>query len=441
MRLVIMTIFMLLSCQTVCQVQALTLDNGLKVLVKEDHRAPVAVSMICYNVGSADEPGGLTGISHALEHLMFKGTPDHPLGVFSKTIASVGGQENALTNNDYTVYYEKMAAQHIELSLALEADRMHQLLFHEDEFKQEMRVIQEERRLRIEDKPRALAFERFLSAAHLAAPYHHPVIGWMSDLKHMQLQDAKTWYRRFYTPNNATLVVVGDVNTASIYDLAKKHFGKIEKHPVIERRSQQEPPMLGKKSVIVRTSAKTPMMIMGYLVPTVKTITADTRMDPYVLEIIAGILDAGNSGRLITSLVQKKALASHVDVFYNLYARFQTQFIFFGSPNPTHTSNELAKGIQNELERLKHEPVSNLELQRVKKQIIAQKTFEKDSLFNQAMEIGLLETIGLGWQTSEKYVERINSITAKQIQSVAKHYFQEKALTIAQLLPDSQQKS
>jgi zinc protease len=436
MRLVIMTIFMLLSCQTTCQVRSLTLDNGLKVLVKEDHRAPVAICMIWYNVGAADEPDGLTGISHVLEHLMFKGTTHYPLGGFSQTVASIGGQENALTSHDYTVYYEQVPTQHIELSVELEADRMHQLLFDKQEFVKEMKVIQEERRLRIEDKPRALLFERFLLAAHGTAPYHHPSIGWMSDLHHMQLQNVKTWYQRFYAPNNATLIVVGDVNTATMFALAKKHFGPIKKHSLKEGTSQPESPLLSKKTLIVKSPTKMPMMVMGYSVPTINTTSRNHPMDPYVLEVITGILSPSNSGRLTSSLVQKKQLASHVDVFYNLYARFQTQFILFGTPNPSHTLDELATGMNKELERLQKESVSPMELQRVKKQIIAQKAFEQDSLFNQAMEIGLLEMTGLGGQASENYMEHIKSITPQQIQEVSQRYFHEKTRTQAQLRPE-----
>ena len=207
------------------QVQSYTLDNGLKVLVKEDHRAPVAVTMIWYNVGSADEPGGLTGISHALEHIMFKGTTKYPLGVFSKTIAGIGGQENAFTSTDYTAYFEKIAAEHLPTSLALEADRMQHLLLDETEFNKEIKVIQEERRMRTDDNPQALTFERYLSAAHLISPYHHPVIGWMDDIQHLSIADLKTWYQRFYAPNNATLVVVGDVKPKDVYALAQQHFG------------------------------------------------------------------------------------------------------------------------------------------------------------------------------------------------------------------------
>ena len=435
MRVVLITILTLLSCQTFSQAQQFTLDNGLKIIVKEDHRSPVAVSMVWYNVGSADEPGGITGISHALEHLMFKGTKKYALGAFSKTIASLGGQENAFTSNDYTSYYEKIAAPYLAVCFELEADRMQNLLLDSEEFGKEIKVIQEERRLRTDDNPQALTFERFLASAHLTAPYNHPVIGWMSDIRQMRVSDARAWYQHFYAPNNATLVVVGDVEAGKVYELAKKYFGNIGKHVQIERKLQMEPPRLGKKTVVINTPAQVPMMMIGYTVPTVKTATAEYAADPYALEIIAGILDAGDSARFTTQLVRGKQIASDVSIFYNLYARYQTQFVIYGTPNQSHSISELTKEILTEIQRLKSEPIDARELQRVKTQIIAQKTFERDSIFGQAMELGMLETVGLGWQTVEKYVDRINSITPKQLQIAAQRYFQENDITEAVLIP------
>ncbi len=435
MRPVLIALLALLSCQTFSQVQQFTLDNGLKILVKEDHRAPVAITMVWYNVGSADEPGGITGVSHALEHLMFKGTPLYPVGMFSKTIASLGGQDNAFTNNDYTAYFEKIAAQNLEMSFKLEADRMQHLLLDKDEFGREIKVIQEERRNRTDDNPQALTFERFLATAHLASPYHHPVIGWMSDLQQMNVADAKAWYGRFYTPNNATLVVIGDVDSKNVYALAKNHFGTLNAHPLIERKAQSEPPRLGKKFVEVHAHAELPMLMLGFTVPTVKTVSAKDILEPYALEIIAGILDAGDSGRFSKELIRTKQLASSVDVFYNLYARYQTQFVLYGTPNQSHRVEDLKQGILTELKRLQNEPLNEDELQRIKTQIIAQKTFERDSIFGQAMEMGMLETVGIGWQTAEKYVDRINSVTAKDIQTVAQRYFQDNDMTEAQLIP------
>lgn len=435
MRVVLMALLSLLVNQAFGQVKDFTLNNGLKVLVKEDHRAPVAVVMVWYNVGSADEPGGLTGVTHALEHLMFKGTAKYPVGVFSKIIAKHGGQENAMTTNDYTAYYEKITASQLPTCFSLEADRMEHLLLNPVEFAKEMQVIQEERRLRTDDNPQALTFERFLATAHLAAPYHHPVIGWMSDIRHMQVSDAQVWYDRYYSPNNATLVVIGDVKAEEVHTLAETHFGKIAKRPLPIRKSQQEPPLLGKKSVTVKAKAQLPLLILGYTVPSLKTVSSQHLQDPYALEIISGILDAGEHARFSKNLIRTKQLASNTNIFYNLYSRYQTQFVIYGTPNQTHTLSELADGIQQELHRLQVEPVSEAELQRIKTQIIAQKTFEKDSIFSQAMEMGVLETVGLGWQTADQYITHIQQVTPLEIKQAAQRYFQEKNMTEASLLP------
>ncbi|MDF1646545.1 MAG: pitrilysin family protein [Legionellaceae bacterium] len=435
MRIAFLLLFTFISQIAFGEVQSFKLDNGLTLLVKEDHRAPVAVSMIWYNVGSADEPGGLTGISHALEHLMFKGTPTYPLGIFSKTIAGIGGQENAFTSTDYTAYFEKIAAEHLPTSLALEADRMQHLLLDEQEFKKEMKVIQEERRLRTDDNPQSLTFERFLAAAHLSSPYHHPVIGWMDDIQHLTVPDVRRWYQKFYAPNNATVVVVGDVNPKEVFSLVKKQFGDLKKQPPVERKQQIEPRALGKKMLNVHAPANIPILLQGYTVPSVKTAPQKHIEAPYVLEVIAAILDAGESGRLSQHLIRGKEQASSIGVEYNLYTRYQTQFIIYGAPSASSTLEGLAEHIHAELDALKTTPVPPEELKRVKTQLIAQKTFERDSVFGQAMELGMLESIGLGWKTTEQYEQRIRNVTASQVQAAAAHYFDDARMTEAHLLP------
>ncbi|CAM4468053.1 MAG: putative zinc protease [Legionella sp.] len=435
MRKILITFLMVLSCQTFSQVQEYTLNNGLKILVKEDHRAPIVVSMIWYNVGSADEPGGITGVSHAIEHIMFKGTKKYPLGIFSKTIAEIGGQSNAFTNNDYTAFYEKTDASRLATSFELEADRMSNLLLSADEFAKEIKVIQEERRLRTDDNPQALAFERFLATAHLAAPYNHPVIGWMSDLKQMSVDDVRKWYKRYYAPNNATLVVVGDVNAEQVRALAQQYFSALPQRKIPARKPQQEPPALGKKAITVQSTARLPLVMIGYSVPGVKT--AKAAYEPYALEIIAGILDAGEGARFAKNLIRGQHIATGASTYYNLYTRYQTQFIVYGAPSQNQNVHILEKGLVEQLDDLKKNRVSDKELQRIKNQIIAQKTYEKDSIFSQAMELGLLETVGLGWNKANEYTQAINAVTAEQIQQTAQRYFQDNNMTIAKLEPQT----
>jgi zinc protease len=435
MRLVLTIVLSLLSCQLVATIQTVTLDNGLQVIVKEDHRAPVAVSMIWYNIGSADEPGGISGVSHALEHMMFKGTSAHPSGDFSKKIAAIGGQENAFTSYDYTAYFEKIAAFQLPMSFKLEADRMQHLLLEAKEFTKEIDVIKEERRLRIDDNPRALALERYLASAHLAAPYHHPVIGWMDDLKQMTVHDLNVWYQNFYTPNNAVLVVVGDVDAPKVFNLARVYFGNIPKRPTFIRRPQIEPPSLGEKSLKVYTPASVPLLMFGYPVPSVKT--AKKLWEPYALEIIAGILGASESSRFDKTLIRSNHLASNADVSYDLYARYSTQFIIYSTPTHLHRISELKVGLLQEIKKLQQDLVGDVELKRIKTQLIAQKIFEKDSIFGQAMELGLLQTIGLGWQSAADYPNHIKAITKEQIREVANRYFNDHAITDVQLFPQS----
>lgn len=436
MRKILIALLILLSCQSYSQVQEYILNNGLKVLVKEDHRAPIAVSMIWYNIGSADEPGGITGVSHVIEHMMFKGTKKFPLGVFSKTIAAQGGQENAFTNSDYTAFFENIDATRLATIFELEADRMNNLLLDPNEFSKEIKVIQEERRLTTDDNPQALLLERLLATAHLTAPYNHPVIGWMSDLKQMHVEDLKKWYQNYYAPNNATLVVVGDVNPEKVHALAEQYFGAIPQKPLINRKPQQDPPTLGRKSVIVNAPAKLPMQVIAYSVPGVKT--AKNTWEPYALELIAGILNAGEGSRFAKNLIRGSHVASGADLSYNLYSRYPTQFITFASPSQNNQLSDVRKSIVSELDMLKAVPVSDRELKRIKNQIIAQKTFEKDSIFGQAMELGLLETVGIGWRNTNEYTKAINSVTAEQIQQTAQRYFQENNRTDAELRPTLQ---
>ena len=442
MRLRLMFLFFLTTFSTHAiyaaePIQKYSLDNGLKILVKEDHRAPVVVSMIWYNAGPAADPGGITGVSHALELMMFKGTSQYPLGIFSKTIAALGGQENAMTNYDYTAYFEKIAAVELPVAFELEADRMQNLLLNTHEFNKEIKVIREERRLRTEDNPEAMTFEHYMAAAHLTEPYHHPIIGWMGDLNEMKLDDVKAWYDNFYTPNNATLVVVGDVNGPKVAELANLYFGKLKRRLDYQRKKQIEPTNLGPKFIEIHAPAKLPMLMMGYTVPSATT--AKKNVEPYALELAAGILDAGKNARFSKNLIRGSHIASSAQTYYNLYSRYQTQFILLGTPAQNHNHDELKRLFLKEIKRLQNEPISENELERVKTQIIAQKTFEKDSIFGQAMEMGLLETVGLSSETAETFTNKIRRITAQQVQEVAKRYFRDNAITEARLYPSSHQ--
>lgn len=432
MRIFIVILMAFISTSSFSKVNSYILDNGMKLLVKEDHRAPVAVSMIWYNVGSSDEYSGITGISHVLEHMMFKGTKKYPQGEFSRILAHNGAEENAFTNYDYTAYYEQIAANRLEISFKLEADRMQNLLLEPQEFAKEIKVVREERRMRTDDNPQALTFERFMASAHLNVPYHHPVIGWMDDLNHMNIRDLKKWYQTYYAPNNATLVVVGDVEADKVHQLAKTYFGNIKISQLPDRKAMEEPPSLGKKNLKITVPAKLPLLMLGFGVPSVPS---SKNYEPYALELIAGILDAGDSARFSKHIIRGKNVASNTEVYYNLYSRYPSQFILYGIPAKGKSMKTLEAALLEEIENLQTQKVSKEELQRVKNQIIAQKVFEKDSIFGQAMELGLLETVGAGWQASETFTQQIKQITPEQIQETAQKYFQQKAMTRAELIP------
>ncbi len=415
------------------QVHEFRLDNGLKILVKEDHRAPVVVSQIWYKVGASYEHGGITGVSHVLEHMMFKGTEKHGPGEFSRIIAENGGRENAFTGRDYTAYFQQLEKSRLAISFEMEADRMRNLLLPPEEFTKEVKVVMEERRMRTEDNPHALAYEQLNATAFVNSPYHHPIIGWMEDLRSLEIDDLSLWYRRWYAPNNATLVVVGDVAPQEVHRLAKHYFGPLQPGELKPPKPRTEVPQRGLRRVTIRVPAELPYLIMGYKVPVLKT--AGEEWEPYALEVLAGILDGGNSARLSRELVRGQQLAASAGAGYDLYAMRETLFLLDGTPAENRTIETLEKALRKEIERLKLEPIAPAELARVKAQVVAGKIYEQDSPFYQAMQMGTLETVGLGWQRMQEYSDRIQAITAEQLQKVARKYLIDERLTIAELVP------
>ncbi len=410
------------------------LSNGLRLLVKEDHRAPVVVSQIWYKVGGSYEHSGITGISHVLEHMMFKGTHKYPGGTFSRIIAENGGRENAFTGRDYTAYFQQLEKSRLAVSFEMEADRMRNLTLPQDEFIKERAVVMEERRMRTEDKATALTLEQFLATAHINNPYHQPVIGWMNDLQNLEISDLQAWYQKYYAPNNATLVVVGDVNALSVFALAKKYFADIEPSdniPAVKPRQDAE--QRGERRIVVKAPAKLPYLLMGYQVPSYKT--AEDKWETYALDVLAYILSGGSSSRFPKSLVRKQQLAVNADTSYGIFSRFDELFMIDATPAKGVSLATVQKAIEREIAKLKKQPVSAEELERVKAQTIAARVYEKDSVFYQAMQIGMLETVGLDWKLNEEYNEKIRQVTPAQIMKVANKYLVKDRRTIAELHP------
>lgn len=410
-----------------------TLANGLKILVREDHRAPVAVSQIWYKVGSSYEPGGLTGISHLLEHLMFKGTPNVPGGEFSRLIAANGGDENAFTSRDYTAYFQTLEKDRLEISFRLEADRMRQLLLKPEDVTKEAQVVAEERRLRTDDQPDALTQEQFNAAAYVTSPYRHPIIGWMQDIQAITPDDLKRWYQQWYAPNNATLVVVGDVDPIKVRELAEKHFGPLARSTLPPPRPVVEIPQQGERRIVVKAPAEVPFITLGYKAPTLKTATED--WEAYALDVLDGILDGGSSARLSRNLVRGSQVAASAGTGYGLTSRLEELFILAGNPAPGHTSAQLEQALRAEVARLRDERVSVDELARVVAQVAASDVYQRDSMFYQGMQMGILETVGLGWNKLDDYVQRIQTVTPEQVQAVARKYLTDDRLTVAILEP------
>lgn len=413
-----------------------TLDNGLKVIVKEDHRAPVLVAQVWYKVGSSYEPMGLTGVSHILEHMMFKGTKKFGPGEFSRIIAENGGRENAFTGQDYTTYFQSLEKSRLAVSFEMESDRMRHLNLTQEEYAKELKVVMEERRMRTEDNPQSQTFEHFAATAYLNTPYRQPVIGWMHDLKTMKLEDLAKWYKKWYAPNNATLVVVGDVNPKQVEKLAKRYYGPLKPSENIPTlKPVVEAPQFGPRRIVVKRPAQLPYIVMGYHVPVLNS--AKQRWEPYALEVLAGILSGGQSSRFKKHLERDLQVASSSSASYDLYARLNDLLVFSATVAKGRSVQELETAIRAQLERVRDERISEDELQRIKNQVVAGNVYERDSVYYQAMQIGMLETVGLGWRTADEYVDKVSAITAEQVQQVAQKYLLDQNLTVAVLDPQT----
>jgi zinc protease len=414
-------------------VHEFTLGNGLKVLVKPDRRAPVVVSQIWYRVGSSYESGGITGISHMLEHMMFKGTESYGPGEFSRIVAAEGGRENAFTGQDYTAYFQSLASDRLEVSFKLESDRMANLRLREEDFVKEREVVSEERRLRTEDQPESLTYETFQATAYQTSPYRYPVIGWMADIESYSLEDLTSWYRRWYAPNNATLVVVGDVEPEAVRALAERYFGPIPRADVRPPKPRPEVEQTGPRRAVVKAPAKLPYVILGYKAPTVAE--AAEPWEPYAIDVLAAILGGDESARIQRRLVRGEEVASAVGVSYDAFDRMTTLFTIAANPADGRDVGELEAKLLEEVRRVREEPIEASELAKVKTQVVAADVYQLDSVFAQAMRLGRLETTGVGWRVGEEYVSRVRAVTPEQVSAVARKYLTEDRLTVARLDP------
>lgn len=410
-----------------------TLANGLRVIVKEDHRAPTVVHMVWYRAGAMDEVDGTSGVAHVLEHMMFKGTKSLKPGEFNQRVAAAGGRDNAFTSLDYTAYFQQVPKGRLGQMMALEAERMANLILDPKEFEQEIKVVMEERRLRTDDRPQALVHEKLMAAAFQAHPYRRPIIGWMNDLEHMTAADARDWYRRWYAPNNAYVVIVGDVDKDEVFRLAERHYGKIPRRALPGRKPQAEPPQMGVKRLVVQAPAKLPYLALAWKVPALRDVQKDR--EPYALEVLAALLDGHEASRFAKNLVRGAKVAVSAGAGYGAAVRGEALFMLDGTPAEGRSTAEIEAALRAEIARIAQEGIDAEELERVKIQAVAAQVYKRDSMMAQAMEIGHTEAAGIHWRDLDTMLEKLRSVTAAEVQAVAKKYFEDATLTVAVLDP------
>ncbi|MEW6325145.1 MAG: pitrilysin family protein [Nitrospirota bacterium] len=405
------------------------LDNGLAVYIIEEPKAPVVTIQLWYHVGGRNEVSGKTGLAHLTEHMMFKGTTTHGKGEYSRLIAKNGGTENAFTSKDQTVYFINLASDRVELGLELEADRMGNLLLDADEARLERDVVKEERRTRTDDDPQSLLIETSAALAFLAHPYRRPVIGWMDDISRLTRDDLADFYRRYYAPNNATLVIVGDVKASRLMPLITRHFGALAARPVVNGPITPEPLQRGERRFVLKKEAQLPVVFMGYHAPN------HASADAHTLEVLAAILSSGKSSRLYRSLVYEQRLALSAGGGYDPLSIDPDLFYFYGMTQPGRTPEELEAAFEREIARLQTELVSDQELQKAKNGITADHLFGQDSNFYRALLIGQAVNVGAGVDYVDQYVARINAVTKEAVRQAARDYLRVDQRTVGHLIP------
>ena len=416
-----------------------TLPNGMTLVVKPDRRAPTAVHMLWLRVGSMDEVDGVSGVAHVLEHMLFKGTPSVKAGEFSRRVAALGGRENAFTSRDYTGYFQQIPAHRLADVMQLEADRFANNQWADEEFVKELEVVKEERRMRTEDTPRALLYEQLAAVQFAASPYRRPIVGWMEDLDAMKPDDARAFYKQWYTPSNAVVVVVGDVQPDEVHRLALRHYGPIAARALPERKPRTEPPQRGMRRLEVKAPAEQAYVALSFKVPTFTGFDGSAQnQDALALTVLAAVLDGYSSARLDRALTQgPDRLADSVGAHNGLSGRGPQTFVLEGVPAPGKSAHELERAMREQVALVAREGISESELRRVKNQWEAAAVYGRDSLFNQAREMGSFWAEGLPLDTNDRLITALQAITAEQVRSVAARYFGDDELTVAHLLPQA----
>lgn len=411
------------------------LDNGLEVVVVPDRRTPVVTHMLWYKVGSADETPGKSGLAHFLEHLMFKGTEKNPTGKFSKTVATLGGQENAFTSSDYTGYFQRTSREHLKTLMEFEADRMTGLVLSDNDVKPELNVVLEEQNQRVANNPNAKLGEQVEAALYLNHPYGRPVIGWRHEIEKLTRQDAIDFYKRFYTPNNAILVVAGDITPDEVKALALETYAKVK--PTIEigpRARAQEPAQIAPRTVtLADPRVEQPSVQRSYLVASSNTAKPG---EAEALDVLAHILGTGNNSRLYRNLVMERQIALGAGGWYNGSALDQTRFVVYGTPKPGTTLQQLEDGIEAVIADLMKDGVTAEELERSKNRLIADAVYAQDSQATLARWYGTALTTGGSVEKVETWVDRIRAITADQVRDAARTWLDKRRSVTGYLIKE-----
>ena len=410
-----------------------TLSNGLKVVLIKDTRSPVVVSSIWYKVGSSYEREGISGISHILEHLMFKGTKTMSPGEFSRKIKQIGGSENAFTGRDFTGYYQKVHKDYLEICLELESDRMNNLVFVQDEVSKEIDVVKEERRLRTDDQPISKLFEKINKQIFGMSRYGIPIVGTMDDIGSIKISDLKEWYDSYYTPSNAIIIIAGDIDFTKTKKMIEKHYGQIEDRKVmrsigsINHKSSYE-------DILTYDKVSKPMVLMSYKH---EPFSEDNKKEMYTLELLFELMDGSNSSRFAKNLVDKKMVAMNTFISFDTYSANDNLITLGGSPRSGITLNKFRDEILNEFKEFVKNGLEEGELEQVKSRLLANNIYKFDSVFYQVMQVGMLETKGYNWKLLDAYIEDINSIGEADLKKIANKIILNKEYLYSSILPKS----
>jgi zinc protease len=413
--------------------ETFTLANGMQVVVVTNRRAPVVSHHVWYKVGSADSPIGKSGLAHFLEHLMFKGTETLAPGEFSKIVARNGGNENAFTGQDYTGYFQTIAKDRLETVMRMEADRMVNLQLDPEQVRTERDVILEERSMRVDNDPGSRLGELINATQYLNSPYRLPVIGWRHEIASYTREDALAFYRTWYAPNNAILIVAGDIDADELRPLAEKYYGVIPARPVPERHRLTEPPQDAPREVdLADPRVQQPSLMRSYLAP---SFSAGETKHAYPLEVLAEILGGTSTSRLYRSLVIEQKLATSAGAYYRGTALDLTTFRLYGSPRPGVSLDRLEAAFDAELARLKSEPITPEDVQRATRRMVAEAIYARDSLSGAVRSFGAALATGRTVDDVEAWPERIGAVTAQQVNAAAAYVFEADRSVTGRLIP------